>query len=150
MSNSFATPWMIALQATLSMKFSRQEYGIGLPFLPPGDLPDPGIKLASLTLQVDSLPLSHQEKVSQSCSLCCLANPSVLDTASLKIEFCFQLSWHYFFSLTYSFYSTTLILKSDYNSEYLFFYNSEYLILLLNIHFYSFMFPCTTWKTCHY
>ena len=30
------------------MGFSRQEYWSGLPFPPPGDLPDPGIKLASL------------------------------------------------------------------------------------------------------
>ena len=31
------------------MEFSRQEYWTGLPFPSPGDLPDPGIKLASLT-----------------------------------------------------------------------------------------------------
>ena len=30
--------------APLSMKFSQQEYWSGLPFPPPGDLPDPGIK----------------------------------------------------------------------------------------------------------
>ena len=30
-----------------SMEFSRQEYWGGLPFPPPGDLPDPGIKLES-------------------------------------------------------------------------------------------------------
>ena len=29
------------------MGFSRQEYWSGLPFPPPGDLPDPGIKLTS-------------------------------------------------------------------------------------------------------
>ena len=34
--------------ALLSMGFSRQEYWSGLPFLPPGDPPDPGIKLTSL------------------------------------------------------------------------------------------------------
>ena len=42
--------------------FSQQEYWSGLPFLPPEDLPDPGIKPASSVapvLQVDSLPLSH-------------------------------------------------------------------------------------------
>ena len=33
-----------ACQAPLSMGFSRQEYWSGLPFPPPGDLPDPGIK----------------------------------------------------------------------------------------------------------
>ena len=31
----------------------------GLPFLPPGDLPDPGTECVSPALQVDSLPLSH-------------------------------------------------------------------------------------------
>ena len=30
--------------ALLSMEFPRQEYWSGLPFPPPGDLPDPGIK----------------------------------------------------------------------------------------------------------
>jgi len=30
------------------MRFSRQEYWSGLPCPPPGDLPDPGIKPASL------------------------------------------------------------------------------------------------------
>ena len=32
----------------LSMEFSRQEYWNGLPFPPPGDLPNPGIKPVSL------------------------------------------------------------------------------------------------------
>ena len=41
----FATPCTIAHQVPLSMGFSRQEYWMGLPFPPPGDLPDPGIKL---------------------------------------------------------------------------------------------------------
>ena len=31
------------------MGFSMQEYYSGLPCPPPGDIPDPGIKLASLT-----------------------------------------------------------------------------------------------------
>ena len=35
-------------QAPLSMRFSRQEYQSGLLCPPPGDLPDPGIKPASL------------------------------------------------------------------------------------------------------
>ena len=38
------------------MEFSRPEYWSGLPFPFPGDLPDPGIKPRSPTLQVDSLP----------------------------------------------------------------------------------------------
>ena len=43
-----ATPWTVAHQAPLSMEFSRQEYGSGLPFPSLGDLPDPGIELTSL------------------------------------------------------------------------------------------------------
>ena len=44
----FATPWTIARQAPLTMGFSRQEYWSGLPFSPPGDLPDPRIEPVSL------------------------------------------------------------------------------------------------------
>ena len=40
-------PWTVALQAPLSMEFSRQEYWSGLPFPPPGNLPDPGIEPVS-------------------------------------------------------------------------------------------------------
>ena len=50
MSNSFATPWTVACQASLSTGFSRQEYWSELPFPSPGDLPNPGIKPTYLTL----------------------------------------------------------------------------------------------------
>ena len=40
----FVTLWTVARQALLSKGFSRQEYWSGLPFPPPGDLSDPGIK----------------------------------------------------------------------------------------------------------
>ena len=49
------TPWTIARQAPLSAVFSRQKYWSGLPFLSPEDLPGPGIKPRSPTLQADSL-----------------------------------------------------------------------------------------------
>jgi len=49
------TPWSVALQAPLSMGFSRQEYWSGLPFPTPGDLHDPGIEPVSPALQADSL-----------------------------------------------------------------------------------------------
>ena len=42
------TLWTAACQAPLFMGFSRQEYWSGLPCSLPGDLPDQGIKLASL------------------------------------------------------------------------------------------------------
>ena len=44
----FATPRTAARQTSLSVGFSRPEYWSGLPFPPPGDLPDPGIKPTSL------------------------------------------------------------------------------------------------------
>ena len=50
-----ASPWTVASQDPLSMGFSRQEYWSGLPFPPPGKLPDPGIKPRSPALQADSL-----------------------------------------------------------------------------------------------
>ena len=45
----------VAYQAPLSMGFSRQKYWSGLPFSSPGDLPNPGIKSRSPTLQADAL-----------------------------------------------------------------------------------------------
>ena len=59
-SNIFATPWTVALQAPLSTGFPKQEYWSGLPFPTPGDLPRAGSEPTSPALQVDSLPLSHQ------------------------------------------------------------------------------------------
>ena len=49
-----APPWTVAPQAPLSMGFPGQEHWNELPFPPSGDHPDPGIKPASLALQVDS------------------------------------------------------------------------------------------------
>ena len=40
--------WTVASQSSLSMGFSRHEYWSGLPFPPPGDLPDPGIEPVGL------------------------------------------------------------------------------------------------------
>ena len=64
-SDSFVTPWTVALQAPLSMGFSRQEYWSGLPCPPPGDLPHPGTEHGSphlLNWQVYSLPLAPLRK----------------------------------------------------------------------------------------
>jgi len=45
----FVTLWTIAHQTPLSLELSRQEYWSGLTLPSPGDLPDPGIELTSLT-----------------------------------------------------------------------------------------------------
>ena len=58
----FDTLWTVAHLAPLSMGFSRQGYWRGLPFSPPGVLPDPRIQPTSPVspaLLADSLPLSH-------------------------------------------------------------------------------------------
>ena len=52
----------VAQQAPLSMGFSRQEHWSGLPFPPPGDLPDPGIEHRSPTLQADTLTSEPPDK----------------------------------------------------------------------------------------
>ena len=59
---TLVTPWTVARQAPLSVGFFRQEYGRGLPFPSPGDLPDSEINPCLLNLlhrQTDSLTLSH-------------------------------------------------------------------------------------------
>ena len=53
------TLFTVAHQASLSLKFSRQEYWSELPFPTPGDLLDAGSLLHLLHWQVNSLPLCH-------------------------------------------------------------------------------------------
>ena len=84
MFDSFVTPWTVTHQASLSMGFPKQEYWSGLPFPPPGDLPDPGMKPIScialhciaggfFTTEPPGKPHSEQEKQAKvlSCSLHC-------------------------------------------------------------------------------
>ena len=52
----FVTPWTVAHQAPLSLRFPRQEYWDGLLFRFLRDLPDWGIEPGSRALQADSLP----------------------------------------------------------------------------------------------
>ena len=58
----FATPWTVAHQAPLSMRFPWQEYRNKLPFPSPGGLPNPGIEPTSPALQADSLPAESPGK----------------------------------------------------------------------------------------
>ena len=48
-------PWTVPARLLCPWGFSRQEYWSGLPFPSPGDLPNPGIKTRSISLQADSL-----------------------------------------------------------------------------------------------
>ena len=78
------------------MEFSRPEYWSGLPLPSPGDLPDPGIKPRSLTLQVDSLPTEPPGKPKNtgvgSLSLLQQIFPTQESNQGLRILY--QLSYH--------------------------------------------------------
>ena len=52
-------PWTVVRQALLSMELSREEYWSRLPFPPPGNLPDPGIKLGSSVSSIGRWILYH-------------------------------------------------------------------------------------------
>ena len=56
---NFCDPMDCSLPGSSVHDFSRQEYWNGLPFLTPGELPDPG----SPALQADSLPTQPSEKL---------------------------------------------------------------------------------------
>ena len=57
-----AIPWTVAYQAPPSMGFSRQGCWNELAFPSPEDLPNPGIKPGSPTLQADALLSEPPEK----------------------------------------------------------------------------------------
>ena len=59
MFDSFAIPWAVACQTSLSMGFSRQKYWSWLPFPSPVDLLSLGIEPRSPALQADFYRLSH-------------------------------------------------------------------------------------------
>ena len=69
----FVTPWTVARQAPLSMRFSRQKYWSGLPFPSPGYLPNSGIKPGSRALQADALS-SEPRKAANYVILCKLVS----------------------------------------------------------------------------
>ena len=62
LSPTLKTLWTVALQAPLSMEFSRQEYWSGFPCHLPEDLPSLGIEPLSLALQADSLSIEPPGK----------------------------------------------------------------------------------------
>ena len=74
MSDSFATIWTVTCQVPLSMEFPRQGYCSGLPCLPSGDLPDPGMEPlspVSPALQMDSLPAEPLDHTLYKLEDCC-------------------------------------------------------------------------------
>ena len=63
------------------MRFPRQKYWNGLPFPPPGDLPQPGMEHEPPALQADSLPSEPPGKP------LCLSYLNLKKESSLKFEY---------------------------------------------------------------
>ena len=90
----FATLWLIAHQAPLSMEFSRQllfgqEQWTGFPCSPPGDIPNPWIEPVSLTspaladrLFIPSTTWEAQQLPRVSASQSCLTLCNLMDCGS--------------------------------------------------------------------
>ena len=53
----------------MSVESSRQEYWSGLPFPPPEDLPDPGIKSMSLNVSCTGRQVLYQRAPWEACSV---------------------------------------------------------------------------------
>ena len=65
MSDSLQAHGLQAARLVCPWRFSKQQCQNGLPCPPPGDLPNPGIKLRPPTLQADSLPFESQAKTQE-------------------------------------------------------------------------------------
>ena len=79
----FAAPWSVTLQASLSMRFSRQENWSELPFPSLRDLPGPGIEPGCSALQADCLP-SEPGKPRNSEMGCCAPFQEIFPTHGLN------------------------------------------------------------------
>ena len=89
-SSLFVTLWIVACQAPLSMGFPRQKYWSGLPFSPPGDLTNPGIKPSSSTS-----PL-----VTGFCTTEPPGKPTIKYNSSINFVSSFLLFFFFFFTVT--------------------------------------------------
>ena len=67
---------------------SRQENWSGLPFPPPGDLPDPGIEPGSPAMQADSLPTGSPGKPSPEARLIFSCSVSQFQQAVRSVMAC--------------------------------------------------------------
>ena len=105
----FATLWTVAHPAPLSMGFSREEYWSGLPCPPPGDLPDPGIKPASVSC-IGRWILYHQHHLGS------LESCSVILLLFLSNYLCFSWSYYLCSFLFYCFFCSVYISNNNQTS----------------------------------
>ena len=89
----FAIRWTIVRQAPLSMGFSRQESWSGLPCLPPGDLPNPGIEPESLASSALAGGFFTASTTLEALSLLCTPCFLRLTFLYLCVQWVHTLSW---------------------------------------------------------
>ena len=78
---------MVACQAPLSMGFSRQEYWSGLPYSPPGDIPNPGTEPMSLTSTTLAGVLFSTSAIWEACAVVTVYPYSVWEGMTQKHEY---------------------------------------------------------------
>ena len=116
----FVTPWTVACQAVLSMKFSRQEYWSELSSPSPGDLPNPGVEPRPPTLQVDSLSfeLPRNHHIVHLKKSCCIAQTYIIfvNHTAIKLGEIFKrIYYHVHNYKPYSILNNCYILKINHN-----------------------------------
>ena len=112
----FATTWIVARQASLSIRFSRQEYWSGLPFPSPGDLPDLGIEHVSLASPALAGVFFTSEPPGKPQNSTCILQIQVITKAKLLIFFMFytEMSFFYLFSTYQLYFSINYITNGIY------------------------------------
>ena len=93
----FATPWAVAYQAPPFTEFSRQEYWRGCHFLLQEELPNPGIKPRSPTLQAYTLPSEPPGNPGKFITLYVPQNTQFISSSYIK-SFCLALKYRLQFS----------------------------------------------------
>ena len=101
MSDS-VTLWTIAHQAPLATGLPMQEYWSGLPFLSPGDLPGPGIKLMSASLTSRFFPTMSLGKLYQHIKHC--FNLTIVDLQYCVSFRCIGKWFSYTYTYMYTFF----------------------------------------------
>ena len=102
---TLCSPVTVAHQAPLPMEFSRQEYWSGLPFPPPGDLPNPGTEPMSpaspaltgvfFTPEIPGNVAESVNEVTQLClALCDPKDCSIAYQAPMSMELSRQEYWN--------------------------------------------------------
>ena len=96
LSNSLQCHGLQPARLLCPMGFSRQEYWSGLPYHPPGDLPNPGIKPRSPALQADSLPSESPGKLTNTRVGCHAHLQRIFPTQELNtgLPHCRQILYH--------------------------------------------------------